>query len=265
MKLELITRRAETPGCRTPILFVHGAWHAAWCWEEYFLPYFAAQGFTGYALSFRNHGGSEHKGSLRWDRATDYAADVAQVVAQLGTPPVLVAHSFGGYIVQKYLETATVPAVAFLASVPPRGSLHATLRVARRRPIAMLKVLLQLRMWPLVGTPVLAHEALFSKDMAAAQVAAYFRRLQDESYLGFLDMLLLNLPRPRRIPRLPMLVLGAADDMIFTPGEARAMARTYRAPVKIFPHMAHDMMLEAGRQAVADTVIAWLRRVPGVC
>ena len=265
MKLELITRHPDTPGCPTPILFVPGAWHGAWCWDEHFLPYFAEQGFTAHALSFRNHGASERKGQLRWDRATDYVADVAQIVEQLGRPPVLVAHSFGGYIVQKYLETATVPAVAFLASVPPQGALHATLRVGRRQPLALLKTNLQMRLWPIIGTPALTREGLFSKDMPAAQVQTYFRKMQDETYLGYLDMMLLNLPRPRRIPRLPMLVLGAADDMIFTPDEARSLARTYHAPVQIFPHMAHDMMLEAGWPAVADTLIAWLKGVPGVC
>ncbi len=31
----------ETP----PLLFVHGANHAAWCWKEYFLPFFPSSWF----------------------------------------------------------------------------------------------------------------------------------------------------------------------------------------------------------------------------
>src|ERR1700730_7729875 len=107
MRLELTSSEPENKTHSTPILFVHGAWHGAWCWEEHFLPYFAEQGFTAHALSFRNHGNSESRGQLRWVRAADYVADVAQIVRQIGQPPVLVAHSMGGYVVQKYLETAT--------------------------------------------------------------------------------------------------------------------------------------------------------------
>ncbi len=85
----------------------------------------------------------------------------------------------------------------------------------------------------------------------------YAKRLQDESFLGFLDMLALNLPRPQRV-KTPMLVLGAANDTIFHPNEIEATARAYNTPATIFPNMAHDMMLEAGWQAVADKIIAWL-------
>jgi pimeloyl-ACP methyl ester carboxylesterase len=264
MKLELITRRPGTPTCPTPLLFVHGAWHAAWCWEEHFLPYFAEQGFIAHALSFRNHGNSERKGQLRWDRATDYVADVAQIVRELGTSPILIGHSFGGYIIQKYLETATAPAAILLASVPPHGAGPAALRVAWRHPLAFLKTNLQMRLGPLVGTPELAHDMLFSREMPAEQVRAYFAKLQDETYLGFLDMMLLNLPRPRRVAPLPLLVLGGAADRIFSPGEVRATARAYRATGQIYPHLPHDLILEAGWQAVADKMITWLRGVPGV-
>lgn len=265
MNLELITRKPPGNGCPTPILFVHGAWHGAWCWDEHFLPYFAEHGFTVHALSFRNHGKSESIGQLRWKRGADYVADVAQIVRQIGKPPVLVGHSLGGYVVQKYLEKRSVPAAVLLSSVPPRGALGATIRTFRRHPWAFLKTNLQLRLWPIIGSPQLTHDAFFSESMPVEQVNAYFTKMQDEAYLAYLDIVFLNLPRPKRVSKPPMLVLGGTDDAIFTPGEARATARTYNAEVEIFPNMAHDLMLESGWQAVANRIITWLKGVPGVC
>src|SRR5215218_2551764 len=158
----------------------------------------------------------------------------------------MVAHSFGGYVVQKYLETRALPAVVLLASVPPQGALGASIRTARRHPWAFLKTNLQLRLWPIIGSPRLARDAFFSPSLPEALVRAYFGKMQDEAYLAYLDMVLLNLPRPRRVARVPTLVLGAADDHIFIQREIRATARAYQAEWTIFPHMAHDMMLEAG-------------------
>ncbi len=85
--------------------------------------------------------------------------------------------------------------------------------------------------------------------------------MQDESYLAFLDMLALNLPRPRRVLRrnaIPMLILGGVDDRIFPPGEVRQTAKSYGQEAEIYAHMAHDMMLETGWQQVADRIISWL-------
>ncbi|HUP28147.1 MAG TPA: alpha/beta fold hydrolase [Chloroflexia bacterium] len=265
MKLEVISVRPETQTCRTPVLFVHGAWHGAWCWEERFIPYFVEQGFEVHAFSFRNHGKSESNGSLRWRRATEYVEDLQQVVAQIGTPPVLIAHSMGGYVVQKYLEKHRVPALALLASVPPAGVLGATVRMAGRHPLAFLKTNLQMRLWPLVASPALTRDAFFSAKMPQAQVDAYFGKVQDESYLTFLDMLALNLPKPQRVPSVPMLVLGGTADKVFTPKEAASTARRYGADLQIVPGIAHDMMLEVGWEGVAARVIGWLKTVPGVC
>ena len=64
MQLELITRKPTSAAHSTPILFVHGAWHGAWCWDEYFMPYFAQQGYTTFALSYRGHGNSDGRDSL---------------------------------------------------------------------------------------------------------------------------------------------------------------------------------------------------------
>lgn len=36
---------------RPPLVFVHGSYHAAWCWAEHWLPFFADSGFDCYAVS----------------------------------------------------------------------------------------------------------------------------------------------------------------------------------------------------------------------
>jgi pimeloyl-ACP methyl ester carboxylesterase len=47
--LELIDRGSCSDAHPTPLLFVHGACHAAWCWDAHFLDYFADRGFRALA------------------------------------------------------------------------------------------------------------------------------------------------------------------------------------------------------------------------
>ena len=257
MQLEVISKQppAKTSQ-KAPLLFIHGAWHAAWCWDEHFLDYFASKGYAVHALSLRGHGSSPGRERLRWARVREYVADVAHVAAGLDTLPVVIGHSMGGMVVQKYLEQHSAPAGVLLASVPPTGVLRTTLNIARNHPLKFAQVNLTMSLYPLVFTPELARANFFSPDMPEEQVREYAEQLQDESYLGFLDMLMFSLPRPRLVTA-PVLVLGATGDAIFTPREVRATARAYGTE-PVFFDMAHDMMLEAGWQNVADRIIAWL-------
>jgi pimeloyl-ACP methyl ester carboxylesterase len=258
MQLELITREPKVNPRPTPILFVHGAWHGAWCWEEHFLPYFADHGYLSHALSLRGHGASEGVDGFRWTRIADYVADVAQVVDQLSETPILVGHSTGGLVVQKYLETHSVPAAVLLASVPINGVLSTTLRIAFRHPLAFLKANLTLSLYPIIGKPKLTQEAFFSEDILPERLNRYFDRIQDESYLAFLDMLIFNLPNPEKV-KTELLVLGAEDDTIFQPDEIKKTAQAYSTEAQIFPNMTHDMMLETGWESVANTILEWLK------
>jgi pimeloyl-ACP methyl ester carboxylesterase len=254
---EIIVRRPETARKVHPVIFVHGAWHAAWCWDEYFLEYFVQHGYHVVALSFRHHGASRGPASLRRCRIADYVADLAAVAQSFTPAPILVGHSMGGLVVQKYLETAVAPAGALLASVPPHGALRAALRTLRRIPWRFLKANLQLRLYPLVETPDLTREAFFSPAIENERLLKYFQLIQDESYLAFLDMVLLNRPKPHRITT-PMLVLGGTHDAIFYPDEIQATAASYGTEAVLFPDMAHDMMLEPEWRCVADTILEWL-------
>jgi pimeloyl-ACP methyl ester carboxylesterase len=257
MDLEVISRQPTSPSHSAPLLFVHGAWHGAWCWAEHFLNYFAARGYAAHALSLRGHGASPGRDHLRWTSIADYVADVAQVASQLPTLPVVIGHSMGGLAVQKYLETHVARAAVLLASVPPAGALATTLRIARRHPVAFAKANMLLSLYPLVSTPQLVRESFFSPSMPEGELRRYFAQIQDEAYRAFLDMLAFNLPKPKRV-NTPVLVIGAANDTVFLSYEVEATANAYKTQAVIFPNMAHDLMLDTGWQSVADRIIVWL-------
>lgn len=263
MELEILEVRADggRGGAGPPFLFVHGAWHGAWCWAEHFLPYVAARGHDAYALSLRGHGRSGQVRSLRRTTLGDYLDDLAAAVERLGRAPILVGHSMGGLVVQRYLAGGgRASAGALLASVPPGGVLGAALRVARRHPLAFLRVNLTWSLWPMVATPALARDALLPDAFTDAEVRAVHARLQDESFPAFVGMLVSRVD-PSRV-RVPMLVMGAGEDRIFTPAEVRATARAYGVEAEIVPGAAHDLMLDPSWERVAARLVEWAGALP---
>jgi pimeloyl-ACP methyl ester carboxylesterase len=260
MKLEVISKRPRGAAHPVPLLFVHGAWHGAWCWDVHMLDYFADRGFAAHALSLRGHGDSEGRAGLRWARVRDYVDDVASVAAQLPAPPVVICHSMGGFVVQKYLQRFAPPAAVLLAPLPPQGALRTTLRLGGRHPLRFLWANLTMSLYPLVATPALAREAFFSPALGDDKVTGYWQKLQDESFLAFLDMLALDLPKPPKAAT-PVLVLGAERDMIFYPDQVEATARAYGTTAQWLEGVAHDAMLDAGWPRCAERIHAWLTEV----
>ena len=256
MKLEIITKRPEQITHATPLLFIHGAWHGAWCWEN-FLPYFVEHGYEVNALSLRGHGQSEGRDNIRWFSIHDYVEDVDQIVKSLSQPPVLIGHSMGGYITQKYLENHITAAGVLLASIPVSGIFGMTLRFMKRRPLATTKTLLLMNPWYLVNSPQLVKEGFFSDDFPDEDIKRLFPNIQPESFRVSVETTGLNLPRPKKV-KTPLLVLAAENDRVFSLAEQRATAKAYNTEAYTFPNMAHDMMLEKDWQKVADKIIQWL-------
>ena len=257
MNIELLSRMPAKIAHPTPILFVHGAWHGAWCWEKYFMPYFAGKGYPVYALSFRGHGNSGGARGLKRYRVKDYVKDIRRVVEQMPRPPILVAHSLGGHVVQKYLEDCLSPAAVLMAPVPVGGIVKMLERLVRTHPLLFLKVNIFFSLYPFVATPEMAREMLFSEGMDPGEIAEYCGKLQDESYLSFLDMLFLAPIRPRLV-KVPVLVMGAENDRVFYRRDMRKTARAYHHKAVILADMAHDMMLEKDWQKAADVILDWL-------
>ncbi len=257
-QLEIIEKKAVSVTSSPPVLFVHGAWHGAWCWEENFMDYFSERGFDCYAVSMRGHGESECDRFFHLCGIDDYVEDLAEAVDRIGEAPVLIAHSMGGAVAQHYLESHGAPALVLMASVPPRGVLRFAGRVARNHPRTFLKYLVTMNPGAAVEKPEVVRALFFSSSTPDEEFQSHFSRLGRESERASLDMMFFRWPRAARVQCPRVLVLGAAGDTTFVPGEVRATARAFKVDAEIFENMGHDMMLEPGWEAVADRIIEWL-------
>ena len=257
MNLEIISKYPAGEPRPTPLLFIHGTLHTAACWDAHFLDYFAQHGYAAHAVNLRGHGKSEGREKLRWTRIADFVEDVENAVRQLPSPPILIGHSMGGFIIQKYLEDHNAPAAVLLSSASPAGLLPTAIRTARRQPWAFAKVNLTMSLLPMIATPELVGEAFFSKDLPSDQLVEYWKQTQDDSFMAFLDMVVLDLPKPEKV-KTPLLVLGAARDNMIGPREIEATARAYHTKAEIIPDVPHNSMLDPHWQSVAERILAWL-------
>jgi pimeloyl-ACP methyl ester carboxylesterase len=258
--LEILSYEARGPRAATPLLFVHGAFTAAWCWAEHFLPFFAEHGFTSHALSLRGHGMSDGRQQLDWHSVNDYVDDVAETVTGLGAAPVLIGHSMGGLVVQKYLERASVPAAVLMASVPPQGLLSASLQLAIQTPDVFRDMNAIF-----AGGGASAdrlRQVLFAQPIGPDALQRYYRMMQPESQRALWDMAFFDLPQRWRMQLPPLLVLGAELDALIPARFAEATANYYGTEAEIFPRMGHGMMLEAGWEMVAVRIANWIGEVP---
>lgn len=255
--LEVIDKGACSAAHPAPLLFVHGSWHAAWCWNENFLSFFADKGYRAVALSLRNHGNSYRK-NPRTCSVADWVSDVADVADALPSKPIVIGHSAGGVVVQRYLEEHTAPAGVLMASMPLSGGTRAICRIIRRHPFRYATAALAGKSRRALNTPRAARQSFYSAHTPESDVARY-AALLDEEYAGrqTLDLTMLSLPRPSRVTT-PLLILGAERDACFSQAQIRKTARAYGTKAEFFPDMGHNMMLEPGWQTVAERIDAWL-------
>lgn len=262
MDLELIHQKppqikADCP----PILFLHGAWHGAWCWQEHFMPYFAQQGYETYAMSLRGHGNSNSDVHINTHSLQDYLDDLTSIVEKIGRPPIIIAHSMGGFIFQKFLEKNTCAGGVLLAALPPHGVLKFSLRILLTKSYA-LPNLLRLNLKGLVKNTRRTRWAFFSGDLPEEVVTKYTANMVGESFKAFLAFLFPRI-KLNYHTKIPLLVLAAANDKIFTVKDNQKTAKKYNAPLKILDDIAHDMMLDTKHQETANAILEWIKdKVP---
>ncbi|PIN23730.1 hypothetical protein CDL12_03545 [Handroanthus impetiginosus] len=134
--------RREEKSQSPPLVFIHGSFHAAWCWAERWLPFFSRHGLIVMLLACLV-------------RADAYLTGIylQEYIKGIESPPVLLGHSFGGPIVQYYLANVGnkelqekeckhpyLTRSVLVCSVPPSGNSGIVWRYLFSKPIAAFKV-----------------------------------------------------------------------------------------------------------------------------
>jgi len=137
MEVKIPNKKMKT---KASILFVHGAGHAAWCWRDHFTDWFEALGYTVSAPDLPHHGDLNRDG-IKFTPLSAYVNAVAREAAKLEPPLILIGHSMGGFIIQKYLEREKANLAVLVASTPPTGAFGLVKRMATRRPVAFFNTI----------------------------------------------------------------------------------------------------------------------------
>lgn len=255
-QLEIV--RSGPKGAAVPILLVHGVCHGAWCWQRY-VSFFAQHGHDVIAPSLRGHGASSGRDRLHRIGLDDYVDDIADVVDALGRKPVLVGHSMGGAVVQRYLATRaqTVRAAVLFASATAGGlGGRRFLDVIRgNRPAAIFNALRFVS--GRGGTAGQANNTpFFSGRLSATDAHAHAQRLGPESLRAVRDLLGRFVAVPHALP--PMLVIGSRDDALFGVRSLQATARAYGVPALLLDGLCHDMMLDPQWRIPAEHILEFV-------
>jgi pimeloyl-ACP methyl ester carboxylesterase len=228
-------------------------------WDEHFLPYFAEQGYEAHALSLRGHGESELRGYVHNVGLADYVQDLSEVVHRLGVTPVLIGHSLGGVIVQKWLKNHEAVGAVLMGSGPPHGMLPSSVGMLLRDPALVMQIALAELFGPVAASVEATRKTLFSDSLPPEVVNRHFARSSAESLRVGFELAWPDFPGPTWNRDMPILVLGAEKDFFVSPTMVWATAQVYGTRAEIIPDLAHAMMLEPGWKLVADRILDWLQ------
>jgi pimeloyl-ACP methyl ester carboxylesterase len=254
------------------IVFLHGAWVTATCWER-MQPWFEARGYRCIAPSWP--GKDRPVEAIRADPSalkglgiSEIVASYEQVVRGLDEPPILIGHSFGGLFTQILIDRGLGAAGVAIDPAPPKGVWPFEPTAFRALFGALARYLLGSRVvrWSF-GSFRYAFVHLLPLNEAKA---AYERHVIPETGRIFFQsaMATLNPRSPIRVDfrngsRAPLLIIAGGSDRIVPPVINR---RNYRAFSKSaattdfreFPGRTHWIIAQDGWEEVAEHIAAWL-------
>jgi alpha-beta hydrolase superfamily lysophospholipase len=241
---------------RPPLLFIHGAWHGAWCWEP-LMKYLSEKGFTSYAIDLPGHGAGKLEGVAGLG-IMDYVAEVDYAVGELApAKQILIGHSMGGLIVQKYLEKKEAPGAVLIAPCPAMGgSFWLPIKYPLHQPIAALTATFGRK------TAIRSQkmcERLFFDDISSEKLEAHFERLCLESSRAIRQMVLPFFKlKATKITSTPVAVAAAGRDYFFEFERLKKWAEECRYDFLPFPEAAHNLLGEPEKFDFGKTIYKWL-------
>jgi len=262
---------------RPPILFIHGAWVTARCWDP-FVGYFSAHGYSCLAPNWPHRDAPPARlresppPELAGLGVTEIVDHYARAIGVLPEPPILIGHSYGGLFVQVLLDRGLGRAGVAISPAPPRGVLALYPTSIR----ANFGVLRRWGGWHKIIPPSFGEFSYgFLNNVAPAERRAIYDaqavpetgRIFYQAAFALLDGDKATYVNFANSTRAPLLMTAGTNDHNVAPAMVRVNYAKYRAsPAQTdyqeFHGRSHWVIAESGWEEVASAVAAWLDALP---
>lgn len=253
------------------VVLVHGLWMTPRSWEHW-VPYYEAKGYRvltptypGFAEVEAMRENSEVIAKAKVPETVDHLADVIQA---LGSPPIIVGHSFGGTLTQLLLARGLGSAGVVIDSAPTEG--------VRVSPLSQVRSL-----FPALRNPANIHKAVgftaeefhyaFANTLSAEDSRAAWERyaIAAPGRWVWAYGLFANFEPGHQETwvdydqdRAPLLFIAGEKDHIMPPSVNRSNAKHYKNSPALtdyheFPGRDHWTCAAPGWEAVADYALQW--------
>jgi len=244
----------------TPLLFQHGMWHGAWCWQ-WWQEQFAEWGWESHAISLPGHAGSPVQRPIAECTLDYYLSFLKTEVDRYETKPVLMGHSMGGAISQWYLKYVgdDLPAVVLVASWVAHSAIQDGMPLfLQLDPVGVIQASFKGDATPYVRNPTEAAAKLISPG---AMLTSYelHEQLSPESLIVTMQH---NPPmwHPAENIKTPMLYLAGEIDAVVSLEGAERTAKHYGADYIVVEKAAHNLMMEHNYAETAQQIHDWLNK-----
>ena len=257
MQLNIYQTRNGNPRKAT-LVFVHGLFHGGWCWQKNFVPYFEKNGFNCVSIDLRGHGKSEGIEQLKKYTLNDYVDDIGSVIQGVDGKIVLIGHSMGGALVERYVQKNRIDAAVLLTPPPLSGAMPAFNRLGKRvGRITLLKFALFKDPFLVIQNPEASKLMFFTDQMSDEEYNKYFSQMGQESYKVCMELTKPYIHSELNPFKVPILLVGANQDGFFTHGETDEIGQKYGL-IPVYFDGGHDLMLEKNWSKVADGIYDWM-------
>lgn len=240
------------------LLFVHGAYASAGYWAWHFIPFFQGHGYDCFALDLAGHGASEGREILDQFGIEDYADDVAYALDLIGDPAIVIGHSMGALVLQRFLEKGAALAAIFLSPVPPTGTAGSATQLAMRHPAFFQALEDTVHGRHSEADRDLMAKIYFSDSVAGGDILPFLPLIGPESEKAVMEMALLPGRPPVRRRKLPTLVVGGEKDRVFPPSMLIFTALSWHADLYRIPGAGHMLPLDRNWRSVATRMLEWI-------
>jgi pimeloyl-ACP methyl ester carboxylesterase len=255
------------------VVFIHGLWLHATSWGPW-LDLFREAGYEPTAPGWPNEPDTVAEARENPDLVADTSIDeavahYAGIIAGLGTPPIVIGHSFGGLITEKLLGQGIGAAGVAIDPAQIKGVLPL--------PLAQLRSGL-----PALGNPANLHKSVSLTEKEFRY--GFGNALSEEESDALYDRW--TIPSPARplfqaaaanfalhseakvdtanSERGPLLLISGTADHTVPDAVTRSSFKQYRDSTAVtelrkFEGRGHSLTVDSGWKDVADAVLDWLK------